>query len=358
MHVGHYYYGILPKVCKTFYGGKMKRALFIAAAIIVMIVFSGVFRVAFCAAKGGKKPAQAVSTASQKKGLPAGYVKANWKEVRLAISGTGQYSVPIGDQLFLGRIGRFRMEYSVHVKEAYVNPLQPDNAILSIDIFTHYTHSVEKSFSGLIHQTRPYSNPFDKMDSSISLHILGSEPSIQISGNANNFIADKDGKLYLLYKNTLYYKLNDAADAWDRVAQGVAALAIDPANKDIFYRTSGNVVQKSMDGGKEWISVTNGLPGHEIMGVVINPHNNQEVYALSLGGLYKTVDAGFSWSKTSFNELPHQFLIHPRDKNLFYVRSSNRLFISKDAGLTWGRIDGTFVAFRFKSIPLSLPHSK
>lgn len=96
-----------------------------------------------------------------------------------------------------------------------------------------------------------------------------------------------------------------------------------------------------MNGGKEWLSITNGLTGHEIMGVVINPHNSQEVYALSLGGLYKTADAGFSWNKTGLNGYAMQFIIHPHEKNIYYARSSSGIFMSKDAGLTWGRIDGT-----------------
>lgn len=274
------------------------------------------------------------------------YVKAKWKGVQFSVynkerNSTDMHIVGIGETL--------EVPYSdlkVYVKEALVNPSQPQNAAVNI---VAYRGDSKEIFSGLIYQSFPIINPFEKSGyggyKGFELRFITGHPSIQISSNTNKFIADKDGKLYLLYKNSLYYKYNDSGDGWDRVGENIKSLAIDPNNKDIFYIiTAGNSVQKSMYGGNGWTTITNGLPPSHttFFNIVINPHNSQEVFVLTGAGLYKTSDAGFSWSQTNFpHNIARQFLIHPNEKNIYYAKTYEELYISKDAGITWNKISDT-----------------
>jgi photosystem II stability/assembly factor-like uncharacterized protein len=83
-------------------------------------------------------------------------------------------------------------------------------------------------------------------------------------------------------------------------------VAIDPQNPALLY-AGGTVggVWKSSDGGQTWTGVDNGIPTVEgspqypdsIMRVVVDPVNEGVVYAVTAeNGIYKTTDAGASWS--------------------------------------------------------------
>jgi photosystem II stability/assembly factor-like uncharacterized protein len=94
----------------------------------------------------------------------------------------------------------------------------------------------------------------------------------------------------------------------------VAAIAIDPANNDIMYAGTGEPtmdlvrsygapsysgvgVMKSTDAGETW----NLLPWPEsssaIHNIIINPNNTSMVFAATRNNLYRSEDAGESWSR-------------------------------------------------------------
>jgi photosystem II stability/assembly factor-like uncharacterized protein len=156
----------------------------------------------------------------------------------------------------------------------------------------------------------------------------------------NSFVEDTNGDFYLLLKDCLYYMSNLRGDDWVKFVEGIDTITIDPQNPQIFYAVNidGQII-KSMDRGKEWVSIHNGFPNDFICGeLVVNPHNNQEVFALAKDGLYKTDDSGFAWEKKSSDEL-FQLLIHPKDKTIFYALKGFDLIVSHDAGATWSCID-------------------
>ncbi len=96
----------------------------------------------------------------------------------------------------------------------------------------------------------------------------------------------------------------------------IGAIAVAPSNPDILYLGSGEAnnsrssywgdgVYKSTDAGKTWTNV--GLPeSHHIGRVVVHPTNPDVVFVAALGhlyseneerGLYKTTDGGRTWRK-------------------------------------------------------------
>ncbi|MEK6616116.1 MAG: hypothetical protein AABZ32_08410, partial [Bacteroidota bacterium] len=154
---------------------------------------------------------------------------------------------------------------------------------------------------------------------------------------------DKDGNIYLIQNNTLWYKSNVFGIAWGKKSSDIVTASIDPTDSKIIYviRTSGGLVEKTIDGGKEWKKIDNGLPVGR--GLIFgNPHNSQEVFLSSQKGLYKSSDKGLSWKETAFKESVQQFLINPRNEKYFYaLRRDYAVFFSKDAGNTWNRVDNT-----------------
>jgi photosystem II stability/assembly factor-like uncharacterized protein len=144
---------------------------------------------------------------------------------------------------------------------------------------------------------------------------------------------------------------------------GAADLEIDPGNPDILYAgmwhfdrkpwtyTSGSDrggVFQSMDGGRTWKKLTNGLP--KLMGrigVKVAPGNPQVVYVIAEsreGTLFRSRDRGATFERISSDrELVGRgyyfsdMRVAPDDENRLYVLSDS-LIGSTDGGATFRRI--------------------
>lgn len=162
---------------------------------------------------------------------------------------------------------------------------------------------------------------------------------------------------------------SDAGKTWQRTLyidnkHGVADLDIDPSNPNILYaamwhferkpwtHTSGSEnggVFKSVDGGRNWTKLNNGLPkllGR--IGVKVAPSAPNIVYVMvesKEGALYRSEDRGESFrmvSKESSRIVSRGFYytdlrVDPTDENRVYAIAS-RLSVSVDGGRTFRRI--------------------
>lgn len=183
-----------------------------------------------------------------------------------------------------------------------------------------------------------YSSPIDQMQNN------------DLGRNRN--LLDKEGNIYALpgSEGNLYFKSNLFGDIWGVKATNIRSASIDPVNSEIIYTiTKDNKVQKTIDNGKTWERLENGLPATAfMMRLFINPHNNKEVYLCTSEGLYKTNNSGLDWIATSLKGHIEQFIINPKNKLIFYALTNEGLYYSKDAGKTWGRMDGTLPKITIK----------
>ena len=161
------------------------------------------------------------------------------------------------------------------------------------------------------------------------------------------------------------YKSIDGGKIWKNTLNinkwtGVTDLVIDASNPDILYAASwqrhrnvaaymgggpGTSLHKSIDGGKNWFKIDNGLPKSSMgkIGLAISPMKSNVLYAAieldhRKGAIYKSTNSGGSWIKMSdtvsggtgphyYQELvasPHQF-----DK-IFLMNV--RALVSEDGG--------------------------
>jgi photosystem II stability/assembly factor-like uncharacterized protein len=171
------------------------------------------------------------------------------------------------------------------------------------------------------------------------------------------------------------YRSKDGGVTWEKVLYkdentGAVQVAIDPSNPNVIYADLWAARQgpwengqwqgpesglyKSTDGGSTWKKLTKGLPtvdqGLGRIGFCIAPSNSNRLYATvdagDNGGIYRSDDAGESWSRASadgrhwsrgsdFAEVK----VHPQNADIVF--SANVVtWKSEDGGKTWKGIRG------------------
>jgi photosystem II stability/assembly factor-like uncharacterized protein len=188
-------------------------------------------------------------------------------------------------------------------------------------------------------------------------------------------------QLYVAFATGGLYRTDDDGVTWTslfdgQAAYGIGALAVSKDGKTIWVgsgeannqRTSyaGTGIFKSTDAGKSWTNM--GLPESQHIGhIVIDPRNENVVYACAMGhlysqnperGVYKTTDGGKTWAlvlkvdeETGAIDLaldpknPNILLasMYDRDRKAWDFQGSGKgsqAFRSTNAGSTWTPIEG------------------
>jgi photosystem II stability/assembly factor-like uncharacterized protein len=156
-----------------------------------------------------------------------------------------------------------------------------------------------------------------------------------------------------VYPGVGIFKSTNGGGSWRAINFGLAdtavsSLAIAPQDSRILYAgTSRGGVFKSIDGGESWgtTGLAAGLTNNRVDALTIDPQNPRTVYAATVTGLYKSIDAGITWTRLSPDYLPSvQFLaIDPRRPDTVYAGESGccsdgALFKSADGGVHWTEI--------------------
>jgi len=206
------------------------------------------------------------------------------------------------------------------------------------------------------------------------------------------------GHLYSENPERGVYKTTNGGKKWDKVLEvvdhdkyiGVVDLVMDPSNPDILYAAAydkvrrpwtfnpggpGSGIYKTIDAGKNWTKLENGLPGGMLGKIgldvsVSNPNvlyanienvnvegvSDEERYKELLEGrpssgrmvgdeMYRSDDKGGTWRKVSPDGEDvgggpayyyQQVRIDPSDENHVYVLGM-RMYETKDGGENWGR---------------------
>jgi len=170
------------------------------------------------------------------------------------------------------------------------------------------------------------------------------------------------------------YRSRDGGAHWSRVLYvndkaGAVDLAMDPSNPRVLYASTwsfrrtpwgmesggpGSGLWKSTDGGDTWAELTRnpGLPkgaqgGIGISGIAVSPSNPENLYAIveaQDGGVFRSRDAGKTWTKTNDNRSLRQrawyytrIYADPKDEEGVYVVNV-QFQHSKDGGRTFTNI--------------------
>ncbi|MGH7555753.1 MAG: WD40/YVTN/BNR-like repeat-containing protein, partial [Longimicrobiales bacterium] len=147
----------------------------------------------------------------------------------------------------------------------------------------------------------------------------------------------------------------------DRGGRSIAASGVRGRPKEAYFGATGGGLWKTMDGGETWAAVTDGQIRSASVGAVAVSESNPDIVYIGMGetcirgnimagdGVYRSVDAGKSWTHVGFaaSENLAKIRIHPTNPEIVWVAAFGKhsapnpergVFKSTDGGRTWRKV--------------------
>jgi photosystem II stability/assembly factor-like uncharacterized protein len=138
------------------------------------------------------------------------------------------------------------------------------------------------------------------------------------------------------------YRTTSAGSSWQAAGldgKTVFSVMVDRSNAAIVYASTdaaGGSLWKTLDSGAHWSQVKSGLDGLDVLSLSQHPSQNNTVYAGTSQGVFKSINAGASWSRLGLNGQPvYALLANPYSENSLAAGTTSGLFISRDEGGSW-----------------------
>ena len=176
-------------------------------------------------------------------------------------------------------------------------------------------------------------------------------------GDARSFAAvpGQPSHLYLGTTNSWVYESVDQGASWHRLSKLDAAdglivdnIVVDPTNPAVLYVAAWQVDQRggglwiSRNGGRTW-TVVEGLRGQSVRAFAQAPSDPRILFAGTLDGVYRSDDAGASWSlirppaSREIHEV-ESVAVDPVDPRIVYAGTWHLPWKTTDGGKTWHNI--------------------
>lgn len=140
------------------------------------------------------------------------------------------------------------------------------------------------------------------------------------------------------------FRSDDSGDSWEQLPTQatpglvhVESLAMDPRTTDIIYAGTWYLPYKTVDGGKTWKSIKNGIiDDSDIFAIDIDPRDPNHLIASACSGIYETKTAGESWRKVqgipSQSRRTRAILQHPSVPGVVFAGTTEGFWRSERGG--------------------------
>ena len=147
----------------------------------------------------------------------------------------------------------------------------------------------------------------------------------------------------------------------DRGGRSIAVTGVRGRPKEAYFGAVGGGLWKTTDGGDTWAPVTDGLIKSASVGAVAVSETNPDLVFIGMGetcirgnimpgdGVYKSTDAGKTWTHVGFSESHgiSKIRIHPTNPDIIFVAAFGKFSVpneergvykSTDGGKTWRKV--------------------
>ena len=153
---------------------------------------------------------------------------------------------------------------------------------------------------------------------------------------------------------TKIYRTTNQGDLWATTTTSfpwgsslIRQLAIPRTSSQTLYASPGSTLYKSIDAGVTWSNVSTGLPGRTITSIVPHQTIPSRVYLTvsgsGTGHIFKSTDAGNNWTSINGNfptDLPaNSVAIDPSNDLNLYIGTDLGMWSTADGGVTWIKDD-------------------
>lgn len=141
--------------------------------------------------------------------------------------------------------------------------------------------------------------------------------------------------------------------SWSSGQGRVNIVHVDPSNPNTIYLGApAGGIWKSTNNGSTWTPLTDELPQIGVSGIAVDYSNSNTIY-IATGdkdagdsysvGVYKSTDGGVTWNPTgtmgaSNPSRAGDILIHPTNNQILWCATSSGIYRTINAGTTWSRV--------------------
>jgi photosystem II stability/assembly factor-like uncharacterized protein len=158
-------------------------------------------------------------------------------------------------------------------------------------------------------------------------------------------VAGEDSMVYAVSQGVLWKSANLGTD-WapaspPLTSPGEYAVVTDVATSPddplrVYVATESNGIFRSTDGAVTWTSSSSGLTSLATTWIDVAPSNAAILYASTPGRLFRSIDAGSSWTLANATPGLRDFQIDPFDPTIVFAYF-NAVYRSTDSGVTFAR---------------------
>jgi len=142
------------------------------------------------------------------------------------------------------------------------------------------------------------------------------------------------------------FKTTNAGTSWAVMDDGlpspapVVTIIVDPASPSTIYAGLDELgVYRSTDGGGSWSARSNGLSGRRVFALAIDSASGA-LYAGTDAGVFKSPDAGSTWTQTSLTAYVEHLADDPTNRGTLYAGTPNTgMYKTTNGGTTWAAIN-------------------
>jgi photosystem II stability/assembly factor-like uncharacterized protein len=156
------------------------------------------------------------------------------------------------------------------------------------------------------------------------------------------------------------YRSTDDGTHWKQISpegsteiHEVESIAIDPTNPDIIYAGTWHLPWKTTDGGAHWVNIKEGIiDDSDVFSIIVDPTHPKVVYVSACSGIYKSItgaepntrDEGKRFNKIqgipSTARRTRKLMQDPRHLDTVYAGTTEGLYRTLDGGEKWERTTG------------------